>query len=160
MPCPAVHPVLVLVIGVGSILLLYRKEVWEWLTHGSKSEQTKETETGYYRMPPRADCAAACAKAIEEDLLEQSLVLGGGARQKDLQSSGCGSRYGMCVCCLELRQRFMFVLCRHMCLCEPCLIQAARTYEETVLFAPFDGPVKMPCLVCRKMSYVVKVFSS
>ncbi|CAC9457160.1 Zinc finger C3HC4 type (RING finger) containing protein [Leishmania donovani] len=161
MPCPPGSGLAVaLAISFGTIVFLGGSFLYEWYTQRSEGGQAKEAETGYYRLPPPKDCAAACANAIEEDLLEQRLEFGGGLRRQDEYSSGRRSRRGMCVCCFERRQRFMFVLCRHICLCEPCLMQAARTYEETVLFGAFDGPVKMPCLVCRKVSYIVKIFAS
>lgn len=145
---------------MGTILFLGGSFLYEWYTQRSEAAHAEEAETGYYRLPPPKDCAAACVKAIEEDLLEQRLEFGGGIRRQEAHGSGRGSHRGMCVCCFERRQRFMFVLCRHICLCEPCLIQAARTYEETVLLGSFDGPVKMPCLVCRRVSYIVKIFAS
>ncbi|AIN96107.1 hypothetical protein LPMP_100380 [Leishmania panamensis] len=149
----------VLVISVGTILFFGGSFLYEWYTQRSE-EQAKEAETGYYRLPPPKDCSRVCARAIEEDRLEQSLEGESSVKLPDAYSNSHRSRRGMCVCCFEKRQRFMFVLCRHICLCEPCLIQAARNYEETVLFGLFDGPVKMPCPVCRRVGYVVKIYVS
>ncbi|KAG5485635.1 hypothetical protein LSCM4_06591 [Leishmania orientalis] len=150
----------VLVISVGTILFLGSNFLFEWYTQRSDEEHAAEAETGYYRLPPPEERAAACAKAMEEDLVEQRVEFDRSLKRRDAYTNSRGSRRGMCVCCFERPQRYMFVLCRHICLCEPCLIQAARTHEETVLLGEFDGPVKMPCLVCRRVGYVVKTFAS
>ncbi|KAG5484178.1 hypothetical protein CUR178_07332 [Leishmania enriettii] len=150
----------VLVISVGAIIFLGSNFLFEWYTQRSDEEHAAEAETSYYRLPPLKERAAACARAMEEDVLEQRVEFDDSLKRRDVYTNSGGSRRGMCVCCFERPQRYMFVLCRHICLCELCLIQAACTHEETVLIGEFDGPVKIPCFVCRRVDYVVKTFAS
>ncbi|KPA75946.1 hypothetical protein ABB37_08108 [Leptomonas pyrrhocoris] len=108
-----------------------------------EAEAACEKDSGYYTLPKRGDRGDV---ASDDD---------GGSR-----CGGSSFAGPTCVCCRVRPQRFMFVKCRHICLCETCLIRMGRDYEDTKLQGSFDGAVKMPCPVCRQVSCVVETYAA
>ncbi|KAG5488380.1 uncharacterized protein JKF63_07975 [Porcisia hertigi] len=129
-------------------------------TRASEEEtKTCEEETGYYYLPSPESCARVIEQAEQEDLISATSRSDNGPKSSSLE---CGSREGgrchLCVCCYTRPNSFMFVSCRHLCLCEKCLIQLGRSYENNTLHSRFKGPVRLPCPLCRTVGYVVKTF--
>lgn len=163
-----------LAFSAGALVFAGASALYSWYT-----QEKAQRDQGYYYLPPRDGDTASetgAAAAFKSSFLAASAAADG-ARETaaknapphspDALSDGCGvSLPGEadggqpCVCCLERHQSFMFVQCRHICLCEPCLIQLGRAYEDNRLRARFDGPVRMPCPVCRTVGYVVKTYAS
>ncbi|KAK7198807.1 Zinc finger, C3HC4 type (RING finger) containing protein [Novymonas esmeraldas] len=130
-----------LAFGAGALLVGAAVALYTWFT---ASDSEKESER-YYHLPPRDGPTAATAPSGSCCDASPSLEADGGHP---------------CVCCLENPQTFMFVQCHHICLCEACLIQLGRTYEDNVLKGRFSGPVRVPCPVCRTMGYVTRTYAS
>ncbi|KAK7198809.1 Zinc finger, C3HC4 type (RING finger) containing protein [Novymonas esmeraldas] len=155
------NPTLSLVLSVAMAVVVGGAYLYDlYKQRSSEQELEKEVETAYYRLPAPQDCAAVCARAIEEDMLEQHAEASDNPWTAEALAGTNGTRRGMCVSCLERRQRFMFLLCRHICYCEPCLIGAAHAHQEVVPRLRHDGPVKLPCPICRKVGFVVKTYAS
>jgi hypothetical protein len=110
------------------------------------ARETAEETAKYYTLPARDGSA------------------GGGGLSTNANNP-CSEEEGdkagpKCVVCLERPQRFAFVQCGHICLCEPCLEHMARDYEKSTLWGSFSGPVRMPCPVCRQLGYVMKTYTA
>ncbi|KPA75944.1 hypothetical protein ABB37_08107 [Leptomonas pyrrhocoris] len=112
---------------------------------------------GYYRLPSKDDAHAVSAareRAQEEDRLEMQV------ENADAERGSAGSRRhcGPCCCCCDLRGRYAFVQCGHLCICEPCLITLGHECEAS-RGSPFKGPCQLPCPVCRRKGFLIKTFS-
>ncbi|KAG5488332.1 hypothetical protein GH5_08560 [Leishmania sp. Ghana 2012 LV757] len=159
-----------LAFGAGALVFAGASALYSWCT-----QENSQRDHSFYCLPPRDGITGATAastqlspvtsagadgkKKIEakEAISHSPVAVSDGCSAPLFSEAGGGHP---CVCCLERQQSFMFVQCRHICLCEPCLIQLGRSYEDHTLRARFDGPVKLPCPVCRCVGYVVKTFSS
>lgn len=130
-----------LIVGAGLLLVAGVSALVGW--HAGRKTEAESND--YYTLPDRRSCRSA---ATEDDDVRA-------CSPKDEDSAG-----PKCVICLDRPQRFMFVRCRHICLCEPCLIHMARNVEDSTLHGHFDGPVRLACPMCRQVGYVVKTFVS
>lgn len=121
-----------LLIGAGLLVVAGVSALLGW----SAGRESEVETASYYTLPPRDSCGSTTEDGGGDD-----------GRPK-------------CVVCRDLPQRFMFVQCKHICLCEPCLVHMGRDYEDTKLHGRFDGPVKLACPVCRQLGYVVKTYAA
>ncbi|TPP51601.1 hypothetical protein CGC20_36100 [Leishmania donovani] len=143
-----------LAFSAGALVFAGASALYSWYT-----QEKAQRDQGYYCLPPRdGDIAVetGAAVAFKSSFLAASAAADGAretaakdapSHSPDALSEGCGVALSgeadgghPCVCCLERHQSFMFVQCRHICLCEPCLIQLGRAYEDNKLRAHFDGP--------------------
>ncbi|CAJ1006229.1 hypothetical protein Q4I28_001544 [Leishmania naiffi] len=162
-----------LAFSAGALVFAGASALYSWYT-----QDNTQQEKSYYYLPPRdgnisADTGVAAtfrtsfpvassAADGEEKMPAEATPHSGDVRSDgcDVSLSGGADGGHACVCCLERHQSFMFVQCRHICLCEPCLIKLGRAYEDHTLRDRFNGPVRMPCPVCRQVGYIVKTFAS
>ncbi|KAI5685976.1 hypothetical protein MNV84_01269, partial [Leishmania braziliensis] len=162
-----------LAFGAGALVFAGASALYSWCT-----QDNTQQEKSYYCLHPRDENiagdtgvaatsrtsfpVASSAADGEEKMPAEATPHSGDVRSDECDVSVSGGADGghACVCCLERHQSFMFVQCRHICLCEPCLIKLGRAYEDHTLRDRFNGPVRMPCPVCRQVGYIVKTFAS
>ena len=125
-----------------------------WLIEKYHSQKAKE-DAMYYKLPPaREGEDAAFARALAEDQLDAQDEQGHG----DSSSSRFHGRRGKCVCCHDLLSRYAFVHCGHICICEPCLVKLGHNCEAK-RGAPFEGPCRLPCPMCRQEGFIIKTYT-
>ncbi|KPI82845.1 hypothetical protein ABL78_8143 [Leptomonas seymouri] len=127
-----------IVLGIFCLLLAAGSAAVGWWA----SKREEEAEVCYYTLPDRD---RSCAGREECD---------------EVNPDASDSARRRCVCCLDRPQRFMFVQCGHICMCEPCLIRMGREYEDKTLRRRFNGPVRLACPICRLVGFVVKTYES
>ncbi|TPP46630.1 hypothetical protein CGC21_23685 [Leishmania donovani] len=164
-----------LAFSAGALVFAGASALYSWY-----AQEKAQRDQGYYCLPPRdGDIAVetGAAVAFKSSFLAASAAADGAretaakdapSHSPDALSEGCGVALSgeadgghPCVCCLERHQSFMFVQCRHICLCEPCLIQLGRAYEDNKLRAHFDGPQNYEASIEESMraSYMTFILS-
>ncbi|GET86463.1 hypothetical protein, unknown function [Leishmania tarentolae] len=143
------------------------------------TEEKVQREKGYYFLPPRdkppqsrtglsetvrSSSGTACAadnevrKTAGNDAPSHNPhVL---SDESGVSKPDSADGHNLCVLCLMSHSSFMFVECRHVCLCEPCVIELGRDYEDRVLGHHFRGPMRVPCPMCRTVGYLTKTYAS